>query len=712
MSSYVPSEAAKKACLERVLASAEFSQADRMQQLLRFLGDAEGPVKETVIGVEVFGREPGYDPKIDSVVRTEVRRLRLKLQEYYAGPGAVDPYRIEIPKGAYQLTFVETATAVVSEPVAQTPAPKPKVAPGAWMAIATAAVLCSSVGGLLLWRGVTADSRGDSGSPVAEPRLLTSSIGQATQPSLSQNGEIVAYAYSYGENSGIYTMRMDGRSTPQRLAGTRARDYNPALDPAGTSVAFLREESPNQFAILVQGLQDQEARRFATIDRRDRVAWLPDGKRLIVSGRLNPAGPAVLAMIDANGARTVLTTPPPGTLVDGLPALSPDAKTLAFVRSTDVSIDDLYTVELGPDFLPRTEPRRVTNEKRRFGGFCFAPDGKSILASLQRGRSVRGIWRIPLDQPERLERVAEAGILATYPTVSVATGRVVYSIGVDDLNLYRVHDGVTTPVSPSTTLDSAPAISPDGTEVAFRSARAGSSEIWVAKIDGTQPRRLTFVDGPVTGSPRWSPDGKSIAYDTRLDGHADVYIMQADGKNPRRITSQASNEVVPAWSGDGKFLYYASDQTGSWELWKIAVDGSGGVARQITTAGGFRAQESADGKWLYYSKREPKSGLWRVRLDAPGGPEEEVLPLAASLWGGWALSASGVYYLDPAKKPPEILYKSLLPGGGGKQRDAIRLRNLPVQWEPSLAVTLDERELVYTQLDSAISDLYRIDLKR
>lgn len=682
-----------------------------MQQLLRFLGDAAGPVKETVLGVEVFGREPGYDPKVDSVVRTEVRRLRLKLQEYYAGPGASDPYRIEIPKGAYQVTFVETAAApAAAEPEAA--APRKGLSSTVWMVIAGSAVLCCSIGGLLLWRGVTGDLRGTATSPAAEPRLLTSSIGQATQPSLSPDGEMVAYAFAYGDSSGIYTLRMDGHSTPQRLAGTRARDYNPVLDPTGTKVAFLREETPNQFAILVQGLQDKESSRFATIDRRDRVAWLPDGKRLIVSGRLNPAGPAVLAILDANGARTVLTTPPPGTLVDGLPALSPDHKTLAFVRSTDVSIDDLYTVELGPDFLPRTEPRRVTNEKRRFGGFCFSPDGRSILASLQRGRAVRGIWRIPLDQPERLERVAEAGILATYPTMSPASGRVVYSIGVDDLNLYRLHDGVPTPVSPSTTLDSAPSISPDGTEVAFRSARAGSSEIWVAKIDGAQPRRLTFADGPVTGSPRWSPDGKSIAYDTRLDGHADVYVMSADGKNPRRITSRASNEVVPAWSGDGRFLYYASDQTGSWELWKIAVDGSGGVARQITTAGGFRAQESVDGKWLYYSKREPKSGLWRVRLDAPGGPEEEVLPLASSLWGGWALSASGVYYLDPVKKPPEILYKSLLPGGGGKQRDAIRLRNLPVQWEPSLAVTPDERELLYTQLDSAISDLYRIDLKR
>jgi TolB-like protein/Flp pilus assembly protein TadD len=69
-------------------------------------------LKETVIGVEVFGRKPDYDPHRDSVVRTEVAKLRARLLEYYAGAGADDPVIIEIPKGGYVpvVRFASTAT--------------------------------------------------------------------------------------------------------------------------------------------------------------------------------------------------------------------------------------------------------------------------------------------------------------------------------------------------------------------------------------------------------------------------------------------------------------------------------------------------------------------------------------------------------------------------------------------------------------------------
>lgn len=710
MSSTIQPEAAKKACLDRILASVEFAQAGKLQRLLRFLaGQAlageRAPVKETIIGVEVFEREPGYDPKIDSVVRTEVRRLRLKLQDYYTGSGSKDVVRIEIPKGAYQVVFVDM-TEVVAQP--QPPAAEVAVAPvpaevrGNWplrvgvgvAALALTVLVASALRSPTTSRPVTA----------SDPLLLTNSIGQASHPSLSDDGKIVAYAFAESENSGIYTLRLDERASPRKLTGTRMRDFNPVIDGAGRQIAFLREESPSQWALLVQGLEDLEPRRWATVDKRDRIVWLPDGKRMIVSLRLNPAGPAVLAIIDASGGRTIVTSPPAGTISDGVPALSPDGTLLAFTRATEASVDEIYTVKVGPDFLPVAEPVRLTNEKRRTGGFCFSPDGKSIIASLQRGESIRQLWRIPISNPVAMERVPEAGLRAGYPTLAAKAGRLVYVLATDDLNIYR-RSGDSTPValSPSSMLDSSPALSPDGKQVVFRSSRSGESEIWVMNIDGTAPRRLTHYRGPVTGSPQWSPDGKRIVYDTRVDGNANIHVMAADGTGDRRLTHQTANEVVPSWSRDGQFVYYASDQNGGWELWKTPADGRGG-ARQVTTAGGFRAMESPRGEWLYYVKREPRSGLWR--MPASGGQEEEVMPLQPSLWGAWALSDSGVWYLDSGSKPPTYRFK------GEGDVPAQPLSKLPVLWDASLAVSADGRELLYCQLDSAIADLYRIDLAR
>ena len=62
--------------LELVLSSPAFARNDRQSQFLRFLVERhlegrDNELKESVIAVEVFGRDPGYDPKLDGIVRTK-----------------------------------------------------------------------------------------------------------------------------------------------------------------------------------------------------------------------------------------------------------------------------------------------------------------------------------------------------------------------------------------------------------------------------------------------------------------------------------------------------------------------------------------------------------------------------------------------------------------------------------------------------------------
>src|SRR5215472_6114364 len=96
--------------LERVLASKGFARNERMSRFLRVLVERhlegrDGDLKESVIGIEVFGRQPGFDPKQDSTVRSEAARLRARLAEYYAAEGAGDVVIIELPKGGYIPAF-------------------------------------------------------------------------------------------------------------------------------------------------------------------------------------------------------------------------------------------------------------------------------------------------------------------------------------------------------------------------------------------------------------------------------------------------------------------------------------------------------------------------------------------------------------------------------------------------------------------------------
>lgn len=97
----------------RIIASSGFSNSERLRELLRYtvteaLEGRGAALKESVLGVAVFGRKPGYDSDANSIVRVEFARLRKKLEQYYEGEGAHKGWRILFPKGSYTPEFVRT----------------------------------------------------------------------------------------------------------------------------------------------------------------------------------------------------------------------------------------------------------------------------------------------------------------------------------------------------------------------------------------------------------------------------------------------------------------------------------------------------------------------------------------------------------------------------------------------------------------------------
>ncbi|MCC6860768.1 MAG: hypothetical protein IT158_19530 [Bryobacterales bacterium] len=99
-----------RAELERILASPGLSQSESLARLLRHvvtetLAGRAGRIKEYTLGVEVFQRGAGFDPKIDTIVRSQARRLRAKLADYYVREGAGSEIVFELPKGTYVPVF-------------------------------------------------------------------------------------------------------------------------------------------------------------------------------------------------------------------------------------------------------------------------------------------------------------------------------------------------------------------------------------------------------------------------------------------------------------------------------------------------------------------------------------------------------------------------------------------------------------------------------
>ena len=102
---------AVRAELGRILESPHFDASERNRHFLTYvveetLAGRTDRIKAYTIATEVFGRDPKFDPQLDSIVRIEAGRLRRSLERYYLTDGRTSPLRIDIPRGGYAPVFV------------------------------------------------------------------------------------------------------------------------------------------------------------------------------------------------------------------------------------------------------------------------------------------------------------------------------------------------------------------------------------------------------------------------------------------------------------------------------------------------------------------------------------------------------------------------------------------------------------------------------
>ena len=124
----VPSSEAILEQVQRILSSRMLVQSKRLGRFLRFVvekgiaGNGDH-LNEYLIGTEVYERAPAFDPQTDTIVRTEARRLRSKLRQYYDTEGVSDPILIEVPKGSYAPLFRKRDRTVLERTAGQIDGP-------------------------------------------------------------------------------------------------------------------------------------------------------------------------------------------------------------------------------------------------------------------------------------------------------------------------------------------------------------------------------------------------------------------------------------------------------------------------------------------------------------------------------------------------------------------------------------------------------------
>ena len=267
------------------------------------------------------------------------------------------------------------------------------------------------------------------------------------------------------------------------------------------------------------------------------------------------------------------------------------------------------------------------------------------------------------------------------PRLSPDGATVAYVVGTVDkeANDYRAAiwlaavDGSTPPrrFTGGEKADADPRWSPDGTQLAFTSNRAGKiSQLYVMPVAGGEPRKLTSLKEDVTQAV-WSPDGARIAFVSRVrdaayeeedekkrrprrltrlqykldsvgwtaDRPQHLFVVPVDGSSePVQLTDGDYEDHSPSWSPDGATIAFISARHPDWDLEMVSdvylVAAAGGEPRRLTQGGGSIGGVSwaPDGRRLAIERYaslfdDPVHAIAAV-LDAATG---ELRPLTASL---------------------------------------------------------------------------------
>jgi eukaryotic-like serine/threonine-protein kinase len=541
----------------------------------------------------------------------------------------------------------------------------------------------------------------DRSLPFANsPRTVpfTSFPGQKSGPAFSPDGNQIAFAWDGGseDRPGIFVKLIDAE-TPLRL--TSDLDSAPEWSPDGRYVAFVRWGGEGGiYRVPAHGGPERKL-----VNRAGSFTWSPDGKTLaIASSNSSPEALSIFLISIETGEERRLTTPDAGSVGDTYPAFSPDGRSIAFIRSLNSQVSDIYLVPAAGG-----EPRRLTYDNLfLFSNLDWTADSREIVFSSHRG-GIYSLWRIQTSGGEP-SRVIGAGEYSISPSVSRRGNRLAYVYQKRDVNIWRaagpnskVKDRPPVKLIASTRNDEGPQFSPDGERIVFTSDRSGNYEIWVLDSDGRNPVQLTSFGGSHTGTPRWAPDGTQIAFDSRPEGHSSIYVVGLDGSNLRRVTVGTSDDVLPSWSRDGRWIYFGSRRTGDWQIWKTPA--GGGNAVQVTRNGGQEAFESSDGQSLYYTKHR-EVGIWQMPVG--GGEESRVFDLGQM--GHWALLKDGICFLNHEAEPqPAIEFFSF---ATRRTKQIIRLEKRKAPGGASvLDVSRDGQSIIYWQVDQLDSDIMLVE---
>jgi dipeptidyl aminopeptidase/acylaminoacyl peptidase len=280
-----------------------------------------------------------------------------------------------------------------------------------------------------------------------------------------------------------------------------------------------------------------------------------------------------LAPVDGSSPPRQFTS---GTSRDADPRWSPDGTRIAFTSKRDGGVVQLYVMPVGGG-----EAQKLTDFKEDVTQPAWSPDGDRFVF----------VARVRAPEYEEVDDKKRAPRRIT--RLQFKLDNVGWTFDRPQHLFVVPADGSAQPtqITSGDFENEQPNWSPDGTKIAFASARHEDwdttpiRDIYVMPSDGGDPVCITAVDG-YCGSPSWSPDGSRIAFlyapgvfdDPR---HTQVAVVPADGGERVVLTDSLDRNCAPyftgvrepIWEGNDSLLFGIEDG-GNVPLYRVAADGS------------------------------------------------------------------------------------------------------------------------------------------